>query len=207
MRFHQTCVSWLHVRDFRERFPDHPVRSDCIFNLGRTRGSCVGGISVADMAAALVRRHISAQAERNALEVLQMDSARPPAHIQPRRPLIENYSNNHVKIALMTMEENLDRDLTIGDLTAMLGLSRRQLERVFVQTTGMTPARAWKKIRMERAKGIVSKTKATMVEIALEVGLKNASHFTRTFKKVHGQTPSQVRDRAETFRIAGGVAR
>lgn len=103
MRYHQTCVSLLHIREFRERYPDHPVRADCIFNLDRRRGSCVGGTSAADLAATLVRHRINVQAERNALEVLQIDQARPALHIQPRRPLHEDFQNAHVKIALMTM--------------------------------------------------------------------------------------------------------
>jgi AraC-like DNA-binding protein len=32
-----------------------------------------------------------------------------------------------------------------------------------------------------------------MIEIALDVGFENASHFTRTFKRIFGQTPSQLR--------------
>lgn len=192
LRYHQTCVSWLHIKEFRERFPDNPVRADCIFNLDRRRGSCVGGTSAADIAATLVRRHISGRAERNALEVLQIDQARPAVHIQPRRPLFRDFTNIHVKVALMTMEQNLD-GMTIEDLTASIGVSRRQLERVFIETTGLSPAQAFKQIRMDYAKRMISKTRASNIEVALEVGLKNASHFTRSFKRVHGQTPSQVR--------------
>lgn len=55
MKEHQTCVSWLHYHEFRERFPDHDVRPDRLFNLDRKRGSCAGGSSAADLAAALVR--------------------------------------------------------------------------------------------------------------------------------------------------------
>ena len=188
MRYHQTCISRLHIRKFRERYPDNPVRADCIFNLDRRRGSCVGGTSAADLAATLVRHHISGQAERNALEVLQIDQARPALHIQPRRPLFEDFHNSHVKIALMTMEQNLE-GLTIDALAAKIGVSRRHLERVFTETTGLSSALAYKKIRMDHAKRMISKTRASNIE----VGLKNASHFTRSFKRIHGQTPTQVR--------------
>ncbi|TIM79801.1 MAG: AraC family transcriptional regulator, partial [Mesorhizobium sp.] len=70
MAEHETCVSWLHYVDFRERFPDLKVRADRIYNLDTARGSCAGGSSTADLAAELVRRHIGNAAERNALEVL-----------------------------------------------------------------------------------------------------------------------------------------
>lgn len=49
MKRHESCVSWLHYKEFRERFPDLSVRSDRLFNLDRQRGSCAGGSSSADM--------------------------------------------------------------------------------------------------------------------------------------------------------------
>lgn len=195
MKNHQTCVSWLHVRAFQERFPDHQVRCDRIFNLDRSRGSCAGGSSAADMAAFLVRRHISRDAERNALEVLQIEKARTSRDIQPRRPLVEEFDDERIKAVLIMMEQHLDREIPIGKLASSVNLSRRQLERVFREKAGMTPARAYDRVRMEHAKTLLLQSKATTIEVALDVGFVNASHFTRIFKRVHGLTPSQVRER------------
>jgi transcriptional regulator GlxA family with amidase domain len=195
MKNHQTCVSWLHVRAFQERFPDHQVRCDRIFNLDRSRGSCAGGSSAADMAAFLVRRHISRDAERNALEVLQIEKARTARDIQPRRPLVEEFDDQRIKAVLIMMEQHLDREVPIGKLASSVNLSRRQLERVFREKAGMTPARAYDRVRMEHAKTLLLQSRATTLEIALDVGFVNASHFTRIFKRVHGLTPSQVRER------------
>ena len=195
MKHHQTCVSWLHVRAFQERFPDHQVRCDRIFNLDRSRGSCAGGSSAADMAAFLVRRHISRDAERNALEVLQIEKARTARDIQPRRPLIEEFDDQRIKAALIMMEQHLDRDVSIDKLASSVNLSRRQLERVFRDKAGMSPARAYDRVRMEHAKTLLLQSHASTFEVALDVGFVNASHFTRTFKRVHGRTPSQVRTR------------
>lgn len=195
MKHHQTCVSWLHVRAFQERFPDHQVRCDRIFNLDRSRGSCAGGSSAADMAAFLVRRHISRDAERNALEVLQIEKARTARDIQPRRPLVEEFDDQRIKAVLIMMEQHLDRDVSIDKLASSVNLSRRQLERVFKDKAAMTPARAYDRVRMEHAKTLLLQSNTTTFEVALDVGFVNASHFTRTFKRVHGRTPSQVRIR------------
>lgn len=195
MKHHQTCVSWLHVRAFQDRFPNHQVRCDRIFNLDRSRGSCAGGSSAADMAAFLVRRHISRDAERNALEVLQIEKARTARDIQPRRPLIEEFDDQRIKAVLIMMEQHLDRDVSIDKLASSVNLSRRQLERVFRDKAGMSPARAYDRVRMEHAKTLLLQSHASTFEVALDVGFVNASHFTRTFKRVHGRTPSQVRTR------------
>ncbi|MFB2605346.1 GlxA family transcriptional regulator, partial [Rhizobium phaseoli] len=193
MKRHESCVSWLHYKEFRERFPELAVRSDRLFNLDRQRGSCAGGSSAADMAALLVRKYISRDAERNALEVLQIEKARTPSDVQPRRPLYDDYDDARVKAAIITMEQFVDGSMPIEKLAAMVGLSRRQLERIFIEKTGMSPAKAYNRVRMERAKSILAQSKAPLIEIALDVGFENASQFTRTFKRTFGQTPSQHR--------------
>lgn len=193
MRHHQTCVSWLHVRAFQERFPDHQVRSDRIFNLDRQRGSCAGGSSAADLAASLVRRHIGRDAERNALEVLQIEKVRTARDIQPRRPLFEEFDDRRVRAVLIMMEQHLDGEVPIEKLASSVNLSRRQLERIFKAKAGMSPAHAYDRVRMEHAKTLLLQSRATTLEVALDVGFINASHFTKTFKRVHGHTPSQTR--------------
>ena len=193
MKRHYSCVSWLHYEEFRERFPDHQVRADRLFNLDRTRGSCAGGSSVVDMAAAIVRRHISKDAERNALEVLQVEKARSALEIQPRRPLSIECKDPRVKAALIIMELNMERGLTIAELATSVGVSRRQFERLFMEETKISPALAYRKIRLERAKNLLIRTSAPMIEIALEVGFEDASHFARFFRQSFGQSPAKFR--------------
>lgn len=192
MKKHECCVSWLHARDFQYRFPDHAVRSDRIFHLDESRGSCAGGSSAADMAALLVRRYIGEDAERNALEVLQIDHARSQFHLQARRTFAE-VDDMRVKATLLTMEQHLSVRVPIPQLARQVGMSRRQLERIFKESTGMSPANAYKRARLLHAKSLVTNSYASMLQIALEAGFENPSHFARTFKKFHGQTPSELR--------------
>jgi transcriptional regulator GlxA family with amidase domain len=193
MNNHETCVSWLHAKAFRDRFPGLRVRSDRLFNLDRHRGSCAGGSSAADMAALLVRERISREAERNALEVLQIENARSAKDVQPRRPLRQDYADPRIKTVMILMEQHLEEGKEITELASMVGLSRRQLERVFIRETGMSPAKALNLLRMERARTLLSKSDRPLIEIALDVGLDNASHLSRAFKRTFGRTPSEHR--------------
>ncbi|WP_376703079.1 GlxA family transcriptional regulator [Mesorhizobium sp. ISC25] len=193
MKYHRACVSWLHYQAFRQRFPDLEVRADRIFNLDRTRGSCAGGSSVADMAASIVRRHISERAERNALEVLQIDKARSAMHIQPRRPLAIECNEPRLQAALIMMESNIENTLSISEIASSVGLSRRQLERLFMEKTKSSPALIYKRLRLERAKQLLLETGVPMLDIAIEVGFENASHFSRAFRETFGVQPSKVR--------------
>ncbi|PDT50388.1 AraC family transcriptional regulator [Sinorhizobium fredii] len=202
MKEHQTCVSWLHYHEFRERFPGHEVRPARLFNLDRKRGSCAGGSSAADLAAALVRRHISRDAERNALEVLQIEKARSQFDIQTRQPLYEYFNDSRVMAALITMEQHLEGGITIEQLAASVGLSRRQLERLFTEKTKMSPALAFRRLRLDRAKQILLTSKKPIIEVALDVGFVNTSHFTKEFRRTYGQTPAEIRDSAARLRDA-----
>ncbi|NLS00862.1 GlxA family transcriptional regulator [Rhizobium sp. P38BS-XIX] len=193
MKNHQTCVSWLHYQAFRERFPDNVVRSDRLFNLDRNRGSCAGGSSAADMAASIVRRHISRDAERNALEVLQIERARSGLDIQPRRPLSIECEDARLKAVLITMERHIEDVVPTEQLAASVGLSRRQLERLFMDEMKTSPGAVYTRVRMERAKQLVIQTQAPLVEIALEVGFDSSSHFARLFRRLFGQSPTELR--------------
>lgn len=193
MKQHQTCVSWLHHREFRERFPDHRVRADRLFSLDRYRGSCAGGSSAADMAATIVRQYISKAAERNALEVLLLEKARTPFDIQPRKSLAFQCDDPRIQAALILMEGHIDQAIAIPKLASSIGLSRRQLERLFETKLNMSPARAYRQVRLEHAKRLLLQSKAPLIDIALEVGFENASHFSRVFKDTFGETPTQFR--------------
>lgn len=193
MKRHQTCVSWLHYQAYRDRFPGHPVRSDRLFNIDRTRGSCAGGSSAADIAASIVRKYLGKDAERNALEVLQIDRARSTFDIQPRHPLHIDTDDPRIQAVLIAMERHLEGTMSIEDLAAAVGLSRRQLERLFESKLKMSPARVYKRVRMDRAKTLLQQTKAPLIEIAVEIGFESASHFTKVFKSIYGETPARMR--------------
>lgn len=191
---HETCVSWLHHQAFRERFPDLPVRADRIYNLDRSRGSCAGGSSAADLEAHLVRKHIGSSAERNALEVLQIDKARSHLDIQPRRPLATDYEDNRLRAVLLMMEQNVEDMLPIDDMATAVGLSRRQLERLFVDKAANTPSAVYRLIRLERARHLLERTKAPLIDVALAVGFVNSSHFSRVFKSAYGLSAIEWRN-------------
>lgn len=190
------CVSWLHHSDFKARFPDIRLTSQSLFVEDGNVTTCAGGSAVADLAALLVRRHVGAAAERNAIEILQLDRRRDGSDLQSRTPIaLPVHCDRRIRAALLCMEENIDDRWEIEKIAGHVGVSRRQLERIFHSKTGFSPATAYEKIRMRKAALLVERTSKSMIEIALDVGFASSAHFCRRFRLNFGMTPHQLREK------------
>jgi AraC family transcriptional regulator len=96
--------------------------------------------------------------------------------------------------------ENLETKLLIGDLAALVRLSRFHFSRAFKDTFGDTPHRYVLRRRIEHAQGLMLTTKTALAEIALECGLVDQGHLGRSFRRIVGETPAAWR----RARVAGG---
>ena len=99
-----------------------------------------------------------------------------------------------IKASLLYMEQHLDAKLRVERVARHVGVSRRQLERLFQEKTGLSPAAALSRIRMDRAMFLVERTSRPLIEIALDVGYENSSHFGRKFREWFGMAPMRLRE-------------
>src|ERR1700678_3343912 len=91
------------------------------------------------------------------------------------------------------VDANLAGKILIKDLAASLNISVGHFCRAFKRTFGI-PARIWiRQRRIELAQGLMLTTGASLSEIALSCGMCDQSHFTRSFRRIVGQTPSTWR--------------
>jgi AraC family transcriptional regulator len=91
------------------------------------------------------------------------------------------------------VDANLTGKILIKDLAASLDISVGHFCRTFKGTFGM-PAGVWiKHRRIELAQGLMLTTGASLSEIALSCGMSDQSHFTRSFRRIVGETPSSWR--------------
>ena len=88
---------------------------------------------------------------------------------------------------------HLDEPLDTTVLSKLAGLSARQLERVFARTMGETPRAYVRRLRLERAAVRLQKTRASILEIAVEAGFGSHEAFTRVFRQRFGHSPADYR--------------
>ncbi len=92
------------------------------------------------------------------------------------------------------IDANLEEDLSLADLAAIADLSQFHFARAFRRSTGFTPQQYLTNQRIERAKQLLAKAELPIVEVALETGFKNQSHFTTLFRKYTKFTPKTWRE-------------
>jgi len=91
------------------------------------------------------------------------------------------------------IDANLTGRITLGDLAGLAGLSNSHFGRAFKQTFGVSAHAYVMRRRIEFAQGAMLKTRLPLSEIALSCGLSDQSHFTRTFRRIVGETPNAWR--------------
>jgi transcriptional regulator GlxA family with amidase domain len=193
MKDRRTCVSWYHYQDFLETFPDQAVVADRLFLEDQDRITCAGGAGTADLAIHLIERHLSRAVAQKASQVLLFDRARAGGEAQPHPPLSQAFADPRVRRASLIMEQNLSSPIAISEIAAQLGLSTRQFERLCHDSAGLSPGALYRRLRLRYAAWLVETTSRSIMDIALEAGFADASHFTRQFKACFGLPPSKRR--------------
>ncbi len=89
--------------------------------------------------------------------------------------------------------KNIQRNLHLGDLAAMAGLSVSRMCHLFKSQTGLAPSRFLKVLRMQKAKELLETTSLSVKEITARVGVNDVSHFVRDFERTYRLSPARYR--------------
>ncbi len=95
-----------------------------------------------------------------------------------------------LKRVLDYIGDNLCGDLSLPQLAAIAGMSPHYFAELFRQSTGSAPHQYVLLQRIERAKERLSDPNRSIIEVALDAGFQNPSHFARMFRKFVGISPS-----------------
>lgn len=93
------------------------------------------------------------------------------------------------------MYANIEDPLGIDDLVVCIGISRRQIERLFQNHLDTSPGRYYLELRVTHARRLLLQSNASVTDIALACGFVTSSHFSNCFKDYFGLSPSLVREK------------
>lgn len=91
------------------------------------------------------------------------------------------------------LRKNIQNSITVEELALEAGINRYKLNRNFKHVYGEPIFHYLSRLRMEKAKKILSQKSMNISEVAYEVGYKNPQHFTVAFKKYFGYVPSKLK--------------
>ena len=91
------------------------------------------------------------------------------------------------------IKEHFREKLDVSSLAEMAGLSVRQLERRFRKTFQTSPRAYLMRMRILAACDLLEKSESTVTEVALDVGFYDHSDFSRQFRRIIGQSPTDYR--------------
>ena len=118
--------------------------------------------------------------------------------------LLSRYSNRNIQIKTSKgklsqqqlsqvvdyINSNLDKEITLAQLAAVVQLSEFHFGRLFKKTTGIAPHQYHLKCRVERAKNLLLKGMA-IAQVAQTLGFSSQGHLNYHFKRQVGATPKQ----------------
>lgn len=108
------------------------------------------------------------------------------------------YSNTRYKLhkLLSHLQENCFNEIDWQQLANQFHLTQRTASRHIKEVTGLTPENYLKRLRLVSARVKLKETDMTITEVAFLCGFANSNHFTTSYKKVFGVTPSAERKRS-----------
>lgn len=86
-------------------------------------------------------------------------------------------------------------DLSVDMIASEMGLGRSQLYRKIKALTNYSPVELLRNLRLKQARELLTTTEKSISEIAYEVGFSAPAYFTKCYREMYGETPSDVRTR------------
>jgi len=199
----RTALPWALYPDVGER-ADRAVMTPHLFEIDGARLSCCGGAASIDFSLTLVELLFGAALQAQLKEALCIDRVRDREERQ-RVALQARFGQLQPKLseAVTLMEANIEEPLSTDDIANLVGLSRRQLERLFKQYLGSLPSRYYLELRLQRARQLLQGTHHSIVQVGLMCGFSSGSHFSTAFGALFGNTPREERQRRMTAGSAG----
>ena len=185
----ETAVHWEFHDLFIEEFPEvRLVRN--VFVAGTRHITASGGTAAADLMLHLIARDhgqdlATAVADQMVYNAVREGSAAQRVSLQSRM----GTRNAHLTRAIALIEENLDDPIPTCELADHLGISTRQLERLFGRFLNTSPKKYIMDQRLHRARNLIVQTEQSITEIAMACGFNSTSHFSKVFRSHFGISP------------------
>ncbi|NHX28205.1 helix-turn-helix domain-containing protein, partial [Escherichia coli] len=158
------------------------------------RMSTAGGTSSIDLMLKLIADDYGEELANVVADQLIYSSIRTDRDSQ-RLSIPTRIGVRHSKLAqvIKMMEANIEEPISPALLAQEVGMSTRQLERLFRRYLNRSPKRYYMELRLSKARNLLMQTDMSVINVALACGFASPSHFSKCYRAQYDTTPYRER--------------
>ena len=199
----KATIHWENQDGFLEEFEDVKLTKS-VFVVDGNRLSTAGGTSSIDLMLKLIAADHGDEVANTVADQLIYSSIRTDQDTQ-RLSIPTRIGVRHPKLSqvIQMMEANIEDPISPADLAEEVGMSTRQLERLFRRYLNRSPKRYYMELRLQKARNLLMQTDMSVINVALACGFASPSHFSKCYRAHYNTTPYRERGTQGTPGIPG----
>lgn len=189
----RATIHWENQDSFLEEFEDVRLTKS-VFVIDGNRMSTAGGTASIDMMLKIIAADHGEEVANTVADQLIYSSIRTDQDTQ-RLSIPTRIGVRHPKLSqvIQMMEANIEDPISPADLAEEVGMSTRQLERLFRRYLNRSPKRYYMELRLQKARNLLMQTDMSVINVALACGFASPSHFSKCYRAHYKTTPYRER--------------
>lgn len=189
----KATIHWENQDSFIEEFEDVNLTKS-VFVVDGNRLTTAGGTSSIDLFIKLIADEHGEDLANAVADQLIYSSIRTDQDTQ-RLSIPTRIGVRHPKLSrvIQMMEKNIEEPISPAILAKDVGMSTRQLERLFRKYLIRSPKRYYMELRLHKARNLLMQTDMSVINVALACGFASPSHFSKCYRAHYNTTPYRER--------------
>ncbi|MEL6449883.1 MAG: GlxA family transcriptional regulator [Pseudomonadota bacterium] len=189
----KATIHWENQDSFAEEFQEVELTKS-VFVVDDKRLTTAGGTSSIDLMLKLIADDNDEQLANAVADQLIYSSIRTDQDTQ-RLSVPTRIGVRHPKLSqvIQIMEQNIEEPISPSILAKDVGMSTRQLERLFRRYLNRSPKRYYMELRLQKARNLLMQTDMSVINVALACGFASPSHFSKCYRAHYDTTPYRER--------------
>lgn len=189
----KATTHWFYAQKLQQNYPAVKVEQDKIYLSDGPVWTSAGMTAAIDLAIALIEADHGVELARSVARKLVVYHQRAGGQSQFSTLIDLQPRSDRIQKALHFARQNLKSELSVEAMAEAAHLSPRQFSRIFTAETGVPPAKAIEKLRVEMARLMMEESNHPLDVIAIETGFGDRDRMRRSFLRIVGQVPQAMR--------------
>ncbi len=189
----RATIHWENHDSFAEEFEEVELTKS-VFVTDGNRMTTAGGTSSIDLMLKLIADDHGEEIANVVADQQIYTSIRTDQDTQ-RLSVPTRIGVRHPKLSavIQMMEANIEEPVSPSILAKDVGMSTRQLERLFRRYLNRSPKRYYMELRLQKARNLLMQTDMSVINVALACGFASPSHFSKCYRAHYNTTPYRER--------------